>query len=99
VVVSDKNTKIHIIFRDREYNNSVCIATTDVESDPFEWRLKTIPEIEVGQWEPSYDTEMWSRKEKLHLFVQNVGQGEGNENPEEIEPQMVKILVFSELGN
>jgi hypothetical protein len=68
-----------------------------MNSQPLKWNLKVIPGVEVGQWEPSYDTEMWKLKEKLHLFVQSVGQREGNENPEELEPTMVKILTFDNL--
>jgi hypothetical protein len=44
----------------------------------------------VGQWEPTYDTELWKDKKVLDLFVQNVTQvdGEGKANT---APQAVQV--------
>ncbi len=97
VLVAEKQNKVHVLFRDKEQNNRICIASAKMNDLPMKWNLRTIPEVEVGQWEPSYDTEMWKKEEKLHLFVQQVGQGEGNENPEELAPTMVRILAFEDL--
>ncbi len=96
VVFSDRTGVLSVIFRDREKENKICVCSAKLSGE-LNWQVHTIDNIEVGQWEPSYDTELWRQQEKLHLFVQKVGQGEGNENPEDMEPQMVKILEFDEL--
>ncbi|PRY97787.1 putative BNR repeat neuraminidase [Marinilabilia salmonicolor] len=97
LVEEQKTPKVHVIYRDQEQMNRICFASANLGNESLEWDLKTIADVEVGQWEPSYDTGMWKREEALHLFVQNVGQGEGNENLEEMKPQMVKILMFPDL--
>jgi hypothetical protein len=96
VVFSGEEHSVHVIYRDKEQQNRICISSAKL-NDTMHWKQRTVPGIEVGHWEPSYDTEMWQCEEKLNLFVQNVGQGEGNENPEEMDSQMVKILVFENL--
>jgi hypothetical protein len=95
VLFSESNQTIHVIFRDRELNNRICVASARL-NEQMNWKINTIPDIDVGQWEPTYDTELWKREEKLHLFVQKVGQGAGNENPEDMPPQMVKLLMLNE---
>ncbi len=52
-----------------------------------------LTEVSVGSWEPSLDTELWEKENELHLFVQHVGQGDG-ETTEDIPPQMVYILEW-----
>ena len=47
----------------------------------------------MGSWEPSFDTELWARSKRLHLFVQNVGQGDG-ETLENLPPQPVSVLEW-----
>jgi len=42
-------------------------------------------------WEPTYDTNAWTAKHELHLFVQNVRQGDA-ESLEELPPQMISVL-------
>jgi BNR repeat-containing family member/Domain of Unknown Function (DUF1080) len=45
-------------------------------------------------WEPSYDPMVWKNQRKLHLFLQNVGQGDA-ESLQNIPPQPVGILEWS----
>lgn len=45
-------------------------------------------------WEPSYDAQMWQSRHQLHLFWQNVGQGDG-ESLENIPPQPVGVLEWT----
>ena len=44
-------------------------------------------------WEPTYDPEVWRTQRELHLFVQRVGQGQG-ETTEDIPAQPVSILEW-----
>ena len=46
-----------------------------------------------GMWEPTYDPNAWAAKHELHLFVQNVGQGDA-ESLEELPPQMISVLEW-----
>lgn len=94
ILFSQNNRAIHVIFRDREKNNRICMASA--AADRMEWKLQKVPGVPVGQWEPSFDTELWKNHGRLHLFVQEVGQGEGNENPEDMEPTTVKVQEFDE---
>jgi hypothetical protein len=48
----------------------------------------------LGSWEPSFDTELWARAKRLHLFVQNVGQGDG-ETLENLPAQPVSVLEWT----
>jgi hypothetical protein len=58
-----------------------------------QWEFEDLTEVSVGSWEPSLDTELWEKENELHLFVQHVGQGDG-ETTEDIPPQMVYILEW-----
>ena len=85
----DKN-KVILIFRDEERNNRVSIAVSkDINKDS--WKIEDLTSFSVGSWEPSYDTELWQKKQKMNIFVQDVVQvdGEGKAN---IDPQPVYVL-------
>jgi hypothetical protein len=90
IVVNDK--EIAVIFRDEERENKVSVARiNDIEKG--NWIISDLINEDVGQWEPSFDTELWKNKKKLNLFVLKTGQGDG-EKIEKIVPQMVKIINF-----
>lgn len=82
--------KVHLIFRDEERNEKVSVATCE-NIQENEWKIGDLTGFGVGSWEPSYDTELWKKKNKLHIFVQKTVQvdGEGRAN---ILPQTVYIL-------
>lgn len=79
-----------IIFRDEERGNKVSVFYND-DSTLDRWKIKDLNSFSVGQWEPSFDTELWKTKKILNLFVQFTGQGDG-EKTEDIKSQMVYIL-------
>ncbi len=85
-----EKTRFYIVYRDEEEGNNVVISTALAGKEMI-WDQKVINELEVGLWEPSFDTELWRRKGELNLFIQKVGQGAGNEKAEEIKPQIVKV--------
>lgn len=88
-IVVNKGT-IHLIFRDEERQAKVSIATcSDIKKN--EWTVEDLTHTSVDQWEPSYDTELWQKKKKLHLFVQKAEQIDG-EGKADIAPQAVQIL-------
>jgi hypothetical protein len=81
-----------ILFRDAERNNRVSAAICEDPGNPA-WLILDLTEDSVGQWEPTYDTELWMRDHVVNLFVLKVGQGDA-ETVEDIGPQMVSILEW-----
>lgn len=92
IIVEGKGDKrqIAVIYRDEEHQNRACISTVNITAIP-NWETTEITDFSLGRWEPSYDTELWKKQNKLHLFIQNVGQGQG-ETAVDLPAQMVSIL-------
>ena len=92
-IMVDKNETVYLIFRDAERNDRVSAAIcNDIKKN--EWHIKDLTSFSVGQWEPTYDTELWKSENKLNLFVQYVGQGDA-ESLDKLKPQMVSILEWT----
>ena len=90
-VVQKKNqTSLCLIFRDEERGSIISAAHCADLNNPS-WEIEELTGFQVGAWEPSFDTELWRQKRKLHLFVQNTEQvdGEGKAN---VHPEMVYVL-------
>lgn len=83
-----------VIYRDAERGNKVTLATADLLEEPFQWSISDLTEYSVGDWEPSYDSYLLREKRWLHLFVQKVGQGDG-ETMMDMTPQPVSVLEYS----
>jgi len=78
---SKKTSGFALIFRDIERGNKVSMAICkDIRN--AKWSIKDLTKESVGDWEPTYDTELWKHKKQLSLFVQKVEQvdGEGKAN-------------------
>jgi len=80
-----KATAAALIFRDAERSNRVSVSVNyNLATD--NWRTMDLKPASVGQWEPTYDTELWKGKKVLDLFVQNVtqvdGEGKANTTPQ-----------------
>lgn len=91
----NKQVAAALIFRDAERNDKVSAAvTSNINSN--QWRIIDLTDYSVGQWEPTYDTELWKQKQLLHLFVQKAEQvdGEGKAN---IPPTPVQVLEWAPL--
>ncbi len=81
-----------VIFRDAERGDKVSVAINkDLNSK--DWKIGDLTNSSVGNWEPTYDTELWKNKNILHLFVEKVEQvdGEGTAN---LPPQPIQVLEF-----
>jgi hypothetical protein len=90
VAVNGKN--VFMIFRDQERSDKVSIAyCKDISTGT--WTTIDLTDQSTGQWEPSFDTELWRNKKLLNIFVQRTGQGDG-EKIENLRPQMVNILEW-----
>ena len=92
-IVVDKG-EVFYLFRDEERGSRVSVAhTKDVTTGT--WSICDLTDFSVEAWEPSHDTELWTRKRLLHLFVQKTMQGDG-ERTVEIAAQPVYVLEVLE---
>ena len=57
------------------------------------WRLVDLDHDNYESWEPTYDTELWKKENKIHLFVQKVVQVD-SEGQADVPPQPVKVLEW-----
>ncbi len=89
-VVVDRNGRIIVVFRDEERGNRVSAAISP-ENIGSAWKTIDLGAADVGLWEPACDSALWNREGILNLYVQYVGQGDG-ETLEEMPPQ--RIYVF-----
>ena len=77
-----------LIYRDEERGSRVSLAQS---RGLRRWRVRDLTQDPVDAWEPSLDYERWKREGVLDLFVQRVGQGDG-EKTVDLPPQPVRIL-------
>ncbi len=77
IVDSSKGKRrVIVIFRDEERGSRVSAAiSTDLSND--RWNIVDLDNADVGMWEPSFDQNLWNRSKTLNIFVQKVGQGDG----------------------
>jgi hypothetical protein len=61
-----------------------------------DWKTVDLTTASVGQWEPNYDISLWKKKNKLHIFLQNVTQIDG-EGLVKIPPTMISVLEINTL--
>lgn len=85
----DGDKKVMLVYRDSEWENHAVISSASITK--MDWQAKQISPMSLGKWEPSFDTELWKHENVLHLFIQNVGQGQA-ETTVDVEPQMVVVL-------
>jgi hypothetical protein len=83
-------TGIWIVYRDAERGNKVTMSGCPDLTHPT-WTTRDLTDFDVRYWEPSYDHVRWQRDGVLDLYVQKVGQGDG-EGLEDIAPQMAQVL-------
>jgi hypothetical protein len=84
------SSKIHVIYRDEEYNNNACLKSMTIGQEG-NWDTILLTEDGLDRWEPTFDTELWKDKGILHLFMQKVGQGSG-ERAVDMPPQMIRVV-------
>ncbi len=87
-----ESDKAYMLFRDIERGNLVSVAICE-DLSTLEWQFKDLTSFSVGMWEPSFDTELWLSSKVLHIYVQEVGQGDG-EKTENLPPTNVSILEW-----
>lgn len=88
----DSHDRVFMFFRDADRGERVSVAICD---DPGRkrWRFLDLTDKPVDVWEPCYDTLLWRCDGVFHLFLQRVGQGDG-EKLVDMPPQTVSILEW-----
>lgn len=84
------NNELYLLFRDEERGKRASMA---VCRDPVKnrWTVDDLTSYSLGEWEPTYDTELWKEKKVLNLFCQRVEQTD-SEGISDIKPQPVEVL-------
>lgn len=82
--------RIHVIYRDEEYDNNACIKTLSMNQEDV-WESTVLTKNGLDRWEPTFDTELWKDRGILHLFIQKVGQGSG-ETTVDLPPQIIRVV-------
>ncbi len=89
-----------LLFRDAERGNKVSIALNDALGSE-NWNIKDLTGTSTGEWEPTYDTELWKSKRMLSLFLQNVtqidGEGKADQAPSKVQVLDWKPIINSKL--
>lgn len=95
IILKEKNgmKTLYMVYRDEEEGNQVILSSASVD-EKMVWKSEIISPYPVDRWEPSFDTELWRSRQKLHLYFQKVGQGQG-ETSVGMVPQMVGVLEIS----
>ena len=92
---SGRNTTVAFIFRDIERGNKISLAVNKIFKN-YDWLITDLVKTDMGEWEPSYDTESWKNKKQLHLFVQKVTQAD-SEGLVNTQASPVQVLSLSDL--
>lgn len=82
-----------VVYRDAERGGGITVARSRDASHAY-WTVGELLGSSLGQWEPTYDLARWRRNGTLSLFVQRVGQGDG-ESLEDVAPQLVRVLDWT----
>ncbi|GGF12765.1 BNR repeat-containing protein [Flavobacterium limi] len=90
-----KNRYLYLLFRDSERENKVSMTYKNLSINS-NWKVTDLTSTAIGEWEPNYDISLWEKQKKLHIFLQNVNQVDG-EGLAKSEPTMVRILEVNQL--
>ncbi|MCR5713364.1 MAG: BNR repeat-containing protein [Bacteroidales bacterium] len=85
--------RVCYVFRDVERGSRVSIATCRDLGQKADWQVEDVTDFPVDEWEPTFDTELWKKRHRLHLFVQRTRQGDG-ETLEDLSDQMIYVLEY-----
>lgn len=70
-------TAVYLVYRDVTENEGKAILASCPNIAAGKWERRAITDFGVRYWEPSYDHIRWDRDKVLSLYVQTVGQGDG----------------------
>jgi len=91
-VLVNSRRMVVVLFRDAERGSRASAAICD-NITRCNWTVSDLPSQDLGMWEPTFDQALWDANDELHLFIQFVGQGDG-ETLEATAPQPISILEW-----
>ncbi|MEN8228719.1 MAG: hypothetical protein ABFS38_11255 [Bacteroidota bacterium] len=80
---------MNIILQSRQ--GGACLLSGRLGNE-MAWENNSISEKDMGQWEPTFDSELWKEKQELHLYGQYVQQVSGDPNNVSSVPTMVSVF-------
>jgi hypothetical protein len=94
VISWNKGNKLFtaLVFRDQERGAVVSIATARIKRK-LSWTITDLQGTAAGDWEPSYDVDLWKQNRQLHLFFQPVSQADA-EGVVNARPTLVSVLEY-----
>ena len=92
-VLVGRRGDVMVVYRDQERGGGITVARSS-DRDHSRWTVRELWPTSVGQWEPTYDIDRWRLDRRLSLFVQRVGQGDG-ESLEHVPAQPVSVLDWT----
>ncbi|MPV38404.1 hypothetical protein GB881_15395, partial [Georgenia subflava] len=73
---SGATATVHLIIRDVDFGGTAALASLH-GLHSGEWDVTSLTVDSLGEWEPSYDLDLWREHGLLDVFVQNVKQIDG----------------------
>ncbi len=98
VLVKKLNEKpvVYMLFRDNERGGKASMnVCEDINADTLEIYTYDITDFSVGDWEPTYDIDLWKDSSRLDIYVQRMEQGDG-ETLSDLPAQPVYIWSVSD---
>ncbi|TJZ59830.1 neuraminidase [Sphingobacterium olei] len=85
-----KKAKVYLLFRDEDLGSKASVAIIP-NAGKSAYRIVSLTNRSLGDWEPSYDTERWKHRKVLSLFTQEVTQKDG-EGLQQTAPTAIEIV-------
>lgn len=90
---SRKKAKVYLLFRDEDLGSKASVAIIP-RIGKSAYHILSLTNQNLGDWEPSYDTERWKREKVISLFTQEVIQKDG-EGLQPTAPTAIEIVDVS----
>ncbi|MGA7673720.1 MAG: BNR-4 repeat-containing protein [Rhizomicrobium sp.] len=79
IVLTDKAGRVLVVTRASDAGRSIEDTSNKLvvywSQDRINWSSVVLPTANPGAWEPTYDSALWNKQNKLSLFFQPVGLG------------------------
>lgn len=88
----DRKDTVFVLYRDNRQGSRPMVAYAS-PPDYDRWTHFALADVDLRQWEPTYDLARWKREGVLNLFIQSTDQGH-HEKAAQLGPQMVSVLEW-----
>ena len=83
---------LHVIYRDAEQHDRAVLASSERTVTEPTWTRSVLPGGPLDRWEPSFDSRLWRDHDRLHLYLQRVGQVDREGVDDDYPPTPVRVL-------